>query len=323
MEHDPEAIASDLVRALRGARSQTAFARRLGYRSNVPYTWESGRRWPPASTFLRAAGRVGVDLPAALERFLGSRPAFLATVDPATPEGVAALLTHLRGALPIGEVAARSGRSRFAVSRWLSGRAEPRLPDLLRVVEATSLRLLDFVAAFTDPAALPSTRVAWARLEAARDLAASPWAQAVLLALELAPYQALPAHDDGWIARRLGLPEARVTEALAGLIRAGHVVRVGPRLRRVEVRAVDLRRPASGTALKQHWSEVALDRLRDGAAGVWSYNLFTVSQADLARLEEMQRAHWRAIRALVADSAPAERVVLVNLQLVPLDAGPG
>src|SRR5262245_34102929 len=69
-DHDYDAIARDLVRALRGGRSQVAFARRLGFRSNAVYTWESGRRWPAASVFLDAAERVGIDVRLGLRGFL-------------------------------------------------------------------------------------------------------------------------------------------------------------------------------------------------------------------------------------------------------------
>lgn len=321
MELDHEGLSSELVRALRGHRSQTAFARRLGYRSNVVYTWESGRRWPTASAFLRAAARVGLDVGAGLRTFLRTEPGWIAGLDPTSPEAVAALLADLRGDTPIGQVATRAGRTRFAVSRWLRGQSEPRLPDLLRMVEATSLRLLDFVAIFTDPGALASTRSAWERMQVAKTLAvSSPWAQAVLLALELAPYRALPAHEPGWIAARLGLDEPTVRSALELLERAGQVQFDGTRYAPVEVQSVDVRSPQAGRALKQFWAEVGLDRLRAGAEGIFSYNVFTVSDADLLKLEDMQRAHYRAIRALVADSSPAERVVLVHLQVVPLDS---
>ena len=37
-----EAIAADLVRALRGGRTQAELSRRLGYRSNIVHRWESG-----------------------------------------------------------------------------------------------------------------------------------------------------------------------------------------------------------------------------------------------------------------------------------------
>jgi transcriptional regulator with XRE-family HTH domain len=319
MDLDYDEVARELVRSIRGPRSQTAFARRLGYRSNAVYTWESGRRWPPASVFLTAAGRAGHDVRAIVRGFLRGEPGWLLEIDPASPEGVAALLSDLRGDAPLGPIAARAGRSRFAVSRWLKGQAEPRLPDLLRLIEATSLRVLDFVAQLADPASLASTRAAWERLSAARSLAwTRPWAQVVLLALELAPYQALPAHDSAWLAGRLGLPVEEVDQALALLASAGQARFDGVRWVPVAIQAVDVRDPAAGSALKRFWVDVARDRLAGEAPGTWSYNVFTVSEADLARLEEMQRAHYRAIRSLVAGSGPAERVVLVHLQTVPL-----
>lgn len=320
MELDHDKLASELVRALRGSRSQVALSRRLGYASNAVYTWESGRRWPTASRFLWAATRVGLDLHEAVRTFHRGEPAWLAELDPASPEGVAAWLRDLRGDTPIQQLAERTGRSRFAVSRWLSGRTEPRLPDLLRLVEATSLRLLDFVALFTDPMRLPSTAEASRRLEAARALAwSSPWAQAVLLGLELISYRDLERHSDAALASRLGIDEALVARSLALLQDAGQVRFDGTHYAPVEVLSVDLRQPDRSSALKEHWAEVGLARLRQGSGGLFSYNLFTVSAEDLRRLEALQVAHYRAVRTLVAQSDAAERLVLMNLQLVGLD----
>ena len=87
--------------ALRGSRSQTAWSRRLGYRSNVAYAWESGRRWPTAAETFRACGRAHIDVEASLTRFYGTRPAWLDTFDPSTPEGIAAFLDDLRGSTSI------------------------------------------------------------------------------------------------------------------------------------------------------------------------------------------------------------------------------
>jgi hypothetical protein len=56
---DFDRIARELMVALRGRRSQVAWSRRLGYRSNVAYAWESGRRSPTGAEMLRAAGRGG------------------------------------------------------------------------------------------------------------------------------------------------------------------------------------------------------------------------------------------------------------------------
>ena len=101
---------------------------------------------------------------------------------------------------------ARVGATRLTITRWLRGESEPRLPQLLRFVRATTQRLLDFVAVFADPGSLASTRAAWhdlqAQLRVAYDL---PWSHAVLRALELSDYRHLPRHEPGFVARRLGI----------------------------------------------------------------------------------------------------------------------
>jgi len=314
-----ETIAAELLRALRGRRSQVAFSRRLGYRSNVCHTWETGKRWPTAATALQAARRVGVDLDARLRRFTRFELAFLDHTDPATPEGVAALLRALRRTLSMAVLAQRSGCSRYQVSRWLAGKAQPRLPDLLRLVDASTSRQLDFVAVFVDPADLPCVADRWARLESARTLFwRQPDALTVLMGLDLADYAARP-HRDAWLAARLGLPEATVTEALAALGATGQVVWRAGRWQIREVHTVDTRRfPEAGRALKRHWATVAADRVEQPDAAM-SYNVFTCSDADLQRIRELYRATFTEVRALIAASEPSERVVLVQQHVLPID----
>jgi DNA-binding transcriptional regulator YiaG len=316
-----ETMASELLRALRGRRSQTAFSRRLGYRSNVVYRWESGRAWPTAAATLRAAQKTGVDLRAGLRAFYRVEPRWLRHTDPATPEGVATLLRDLRGSLPIGELARRAGRSRFAVSRWLKGEAEPRLPELLLMVESSSLRLLDFVAILVDPAKLPSAARDWQELQTAREAAYTvPWSHAVLRVLELQDYRAAGRHRSGYIAHRLGISleeEARCLELLARTrqIRKQRGRWVVDRSRTVDTRAD----PERSGPMKDWWTRVALDRIKAGHGELFSYNLFSVSASDLQRVKEAYTAFFQQMRAIIAESEPSERVVLFSAQLVPLE----
>src|SRR5690606_39299074 len=69
-----QTLAKQLIRALRGKRSQVALSRRMKCRSNVVYSWESGRRWPTAATFFELAQKTGIDLRAGLSTFLGALP---------------------------------------------------------------------------------------------------------------------------------------------------------------------------------------------------------------------------------------------------------
>jgi hypothetical protein len=83
---------------------------------------------------------------------------------------------------------------------------------------------------------------------------------------------------------------------------------------------VDTRQdPDAGRRLKAWWARVALDRLQAGDDGLYSYNLFTVSEVDYQRLRELHLAYFRELRSIVAQSSPSERVVLANVQLLGLD----
>jgi transcriptional regulator with XRE-family HTH domain len=312
-------VARRFLVALRGQRSQVQWSRRLGYKSNVAYAWESGRRWPTGAETMRAAARSGIDVPAALERFYGASPTHLPD-DPTSPEGVARLLDDLRGRATVAELARRAGVSRYSLTRWLSAQTQPRLPDFLRVLHAASLRLVDFVACFVDPEDIEPLAGAWRALEARRRGAAElPWTQAVLRALELDDYRALDAHRAGWVASRLGIAVQAEEAALSFLVDTGQV-RFDGRRYRPESLVVDTRMaPEVGRRLKEHWTGVAAEKLREGAPGQYSYNVFTVSRADLERIREMHLAYFRALRAVAAESDRAEVVAVVNVQLVPLE----
>jgi DNA-binding phage protein len=321
---DYERLAAELLRALRGSRSQEAFARRMGCRSNAIYTWEAGRSFPTAARTFEAAARVGVDVPAALARFYRNPPAWLRDAAPTTPATVARLLDDLRGTTPVTSIARATGRSRFAVARWLKGDSEPRLPDFLRLIEASSLRLLDFVACLVDPAALPSIAARHRELEISRRTAyESPWSHAFLRALELQTYRALPAHEPGWLARELGLTRAQEDRCLALLAQSKQIILRNGRYEPVSSAVVDTRADAEAARrLRLFFSKAAAERLQRARAGdaASAYNLFGVSHADLVRLQELQRAYFRQMRAIIAASEPVETIVLASMQLVALNA---
>lgn len=323
---DYELVARQLLRALRGKRSQTAFSRRLGHRSNVAYAWESGRRFPSASRLFRIAARTGRDLRVLFGRpFQPARPpAWIARLDLTGRSAVAAFLRELRGAIPVGVLASRCGCSRFSLSRWLSGATEPRLPDLLRVVHAVLPRdFLDWLSGLCDPSQLPAIRREWERFEALRRVAhEAPHSEAILRVLELESYHATPHPPPGWIAARLGFSADDEARALAALRRARLIRRrrgrwVLDRVYQVSTRQQD---EAALRQLKRFWAGVGSERLERGAGGLFSYNVFSVSAADLARLERLHLEYYDAMRAIIRESTPAECVGLVNLQLFALDA---
>ncbi len=321
---DAEALARDFVRALRAQRSQRGFSRRLGYRTNIAYRWESGRCWPTAAGILAALDRLGHAPREKLRGLYARPPAWLERHRAVSARLVAALLHDMQGDVSHLQLAKASGFSRFQVSRWLNGVTEPRLPEFFRMLDAMSSRALEFVALFFDPAGLPSVAGSWKRLEALR-LAAyeAPWSHAVLRVLELEAYAALPRHRRGWIAERLGIAPADEKRALELLAEAGQVRWDGRHYQVVQLSTIDTRRdPARSRELRAFWIAEARKRLQENRPGFYSYNLFSVSERDFQRIRELHLRYYREMRAIVAESKNSERVGLFCTQLMPLDPGP-
>ncbi|HTV24320.1 MAG TPA: DUF4423 domain-containing protein [Polyangiaceae bacterium] len=319
---DYELIAAELIRSLRGRRSQAAFSRKLGFKSNIVNRWESRDAFPSASTFLGVVASVQKNVqkkqPSVLLRFFPRPPAELGALAPGSPRSVASFLRELRGKTPILSIAKESGYNRYSVSRWLAGSVELRLPQFLHLIEVMSRRLLDFLACCTDPSTLPSVARAHERLALAREAAyAQPWSHAVLRALEL---DGAPRADPAaWLADRLGAPPADIAAALALLEATGQVQRRAGRYTLKQVISVNTAHdPERSRLLKVRWTEAALERLRAGAPGNYGYSIFSISAVDLRRLRDVHLEYVRAMQAIIAASQPGECVGLYCAQLLDL-----
>ena len=306
------AAASQLVRALRGKRSQVAFSRRLSFRSNVAADWENGRRYPRLSLLMASGPRLGVDVSGAMERF--HPPAA-----PAIVEGIGPWLSALAGRTTQIALAERADVSRHQVGRWLSGKAEPRLPELLQLVEAATGRVHDLVAELVPITEVPALAARHAAaLRARRTVFDHPWAAALLPLLETAPYRELPQHDDAWVAERLGIPVGIAAETREALVQSGAARWKGARLVVDGGLTIDTRASVSDkNRLRRFWADRGAERVGDGLT---AFNVFAVPRDDLERIKALQLKFFREMRSLVAAAEPAasDAVGLVVVQVLEL-----
>ena len=309
--------ARQFLRSIRGERSQVAFARRLGYKGNPIADWEAGRRSPTAAEVWRVCGLAGLDVPGAFLRFHSVVAEHIGQADDV---GVAAWLTALRGNTPLHQVAAASGYSRFAISRWLSGQTRPKLPEFLVLVEALTGRVSDLLFGLVAEDKLPVLRERHVARQASRRLAfEEPWTEAVLRVLETRQYVEAKAHRPGFIAERLGISEQDEARCLEKLRQAKVIAWSGTHYAGAEPLTVDtLSAPEKLRILKAHWAGVGLDRLQRprNEQDLLSYNVFSVSEADFQKIRELHRAYFREVRTIVASSEPTEVAAMINVQLM-------
>lgn len=305
-----ELATRQFLRAVRGARSQVAFARRLKYRGNPIADWEAGRRCPTAVEALRACQVSDIDVPAAFLRFqripLGVG---------ASGFDLAAWLDRLRGSTRTVELARRCGSTRYQVARWLAGQTQPRLVDFFGLVQAVTGRLCDLVAELVPIERVPSLRADYDQRLAARKLAyEEPWTEAILRILETDAYRARAAHTPASIAHTLAIAEEIAQRCLGKLEAAGVIARHGALYVPARSLTVDTR---AIPTLKAHWCDVARQRVAAPEPDdVFTYNVLSASHTDIARIRELLVATHRQIRTIVEHTERDEAVALVNLQLL-------
>jgi transcriptional regulator with XRE-family HTH domain len=318
-----EQLSRELMRVLRGGASQRQFSRALGFTSNVAYTWETGRRFPEASVFLRAAGKLEQDFEKRLREVL-ALPEPPRALRFGTPRGVHWLVGELSRQTPVGELALQLEVDRTTLSRWVRGTTEPRLPELLRLIAVGRQRLLAVVELLADPRALRATRAAYDDLLLQERLAYDlPWSHALLRALELDVYRKHPRHDPTRLARAIGIPAREAAAYLQVLEQARQITWDGTHYQSARVMAVDTRNdPAKNLALKRHWARVGVERLgapETPADALFSFNLFAVSEGNWERIRKLQLEYYDRVRAIVDEAPGTDHVVLMNLQLIPLE----
>jgi len=133
-------------------------------------------------------------------------------------------------------------------------------------------------------------------------------------------YLELEEHQEGWISRRLGIPLEMESECMSLLKTSGRVRSEGKRLRVIPIQSIDTRSdPAAGRRLREWWARVGLQYIEEQRPGIFSFNVFSVSDKDYLRLQEMHRSYYRNMRSVIAVSSPEQRVVVANVQLFALD----
>lgn len=302
----------EIVRSVRGKRSQVAFSRRIGYRSNVSADWEGGHRFPTAAKVLYAMERVGIDLPSAFE-------AFHAGSSSVWEQGLSNWLRALQGHSSQGQIAATAGFSRHQVRRWLSGEAEPRLPQFLALLNALTGRTPDWVACFVDIDSIPTlSRQYYAARTAARLAYDHPWSAAIRMLIDSEGYKKNPS--DEYLAKSLGVSLSELEASIEALLHCDLAKRSGTMLTSISTFTSDVKGTAEDRRrLKAHWAQVATDRLNTPRPGdLVSLNLAILSKADLEQVRQLQRSYFRELRSIIASSTPEEEAVLVLMQVLSL-----
>lgn len=307
-------ITHELVRevlvALRGARSQEELSRKLGYSFNQVYRWESGQKrvlWPD---FVAICKAVKAPLKAAMGPL---------TVIEEGYDRAPAIVARLKGPRKVQHLAAELGVPRTTVSRWLSGKTEPPLPDMFKLMEHGTLAFLEFLAALVTIEELPSLKcLHQERMRARNAHYELPYLGGVKPCLGLRGYLELAAHQEGYIANALKISLEEERAALKLLEDIGEIKWNGTKYEAQQTR-LDTRGTREGfSKLNRYWTSRAFGAIdaceRGGQKSLIGYRVYSISEEGYQKIREAHIGFYNSLTAIIAaDDKPREFIMTLNL----------
>lgn len=222
------------------------------------------------------------------------------------------------------ESAKKLGVSRSQISRWMSGRSDPTLEQVLQIAALLNLSLPAFLLALVEMQTLPSIKNEIDLENRERELHFKyPWVGAVILCLRTPKYRALKKHQEGFVAEHLGisLEEERITiEELskAKAINLGKDGLYSPRLTTISLTG----NREGNIALRKYWTNRCLAKLdgpKTGTPMLWPYLVLNTDKKTYQKIFNKVQSLYHEIVALTdTDSIDANEVYIFNLQLLDL-----
>lgn len=308
-------LQTDLVRILRGKRSQAQLSRLLGYGYNQVHFWESGKTKLGWVDFARLCQKTRAPLSAALREVLSYYD---------SPLKVPGLVKHVMGENRVLEYARTTGISRFKLSRWIYGRSEPTLAEVLELIELSTSEFYSFVSVVC-AGKIPET---------IRDRMESdvrclelyekyPWLSLIFCALETRGYLDLRAHSDTFLAKRTGLGLPLVKAAIEDL-RAAHLIvfenhRYVPKLQKLNIRgSAEWRRK-----IVRFWKEAAQENF-DATFGKpqtrHSFKVFNLSEEGFEKVLQAYTRFFNEVGLLInSEKTASDRFFLMSVDFLPCD----
>ena len=316
MELPYGAIQTELLRAARGRQSQARLNQKLGLRSNRYHHWETGQSALPWRMFCRICQATKIPLAETLIHIAGFHE---------NPAQGATLVKHLVGRGRQEEVAKNLGVSRSMISRWKSGKVDPSLEQMLRIINHSFFSLPQFLSRLVDIEKLPSLAEAHRREELERRLHFDhPWVAALLLFLRTAEYNALKTHREGFLSRKLGISLETEREVIQTLKTIGALEYEGeiltPTHRKMSTRGDE----ESERRTREHWTQHALNEIKKGLPSRdrnnWGYMVLNTGPETLPLIRERYFAFFNEVSAIVNSSTDvSDRVYVLNVQFLELD----
>jgi transcriptional regulator with XRE-family HTH domain len=215
-------IAQEILKRIRGSRTQIETSRILGFHYNQYHKWESGDRQIKWDQFIMVCEAFQVQIEGTLRYMLLY---ILKKFDPANAPDILSQFLKISGRNDLDVLARRLHTHQSSIRRWLNGSVMPDLGTVLQFFDLEKDFLDAFIRRIFEVAPGEATYSKSANIEEARLQFFSffPWGLVILAALEVQQFQNLKSEKLPELARFVGIDNEILKMSLSLMVRLGIV----------------------------------------------------------------------------------------------------
>lgn len=312
-------LTAEMIRNIRGTKSQSFVNQRLSFKSNQIHRWETGQRNISWLNFVKLCKIRKIPLaPVLWNTILYDYPI----------ERTDLLVNHLVLGHTTKQVSRTLDLNYHRVRRWQLMKTEPDLIDVLSLMSLLPGQLENFIIRLCEAGAfaVPKSLVVHS-LNPTSVIFRHPIAGALTAVLELDDYQNRDRHSSAEIARLLQTPISEIEECLKALLNSGMVkIDKNGLYKPVEVNIDTSGLDSKNRArLRAFWFERFARQLQSGdlnfsGPSKLSYLLHAVSEAGYTELVEQLRIFYRNVDKIVKldQRRPKTGVYYVGIDIIKL-----
>lgn len=306
-------IQSEVLRAIRGKLTTSAFSAKLGYKFNQYARWEKGERRLAWTDFLAICQTRKLPIKKQISLYLGYEGEL---------EDTGAFTKTLLHGFSIDEVSKATKISRSKISRWVNGKAAPTFNDVFDLLN-WGVNALSFFEPLVDLEKVPTLAKRYEQFKQQRELVFTmPHLDALQEALLVRTYLNLAQHDSKVLAQIAGLPVDVVDRSLEALSKMKQVEKKAGKYKVVEI-GVDYRSDKKRMAkILAHWLKQTtgvVERVTDKPIerSLVGFSVLSLSKEGHEKASNLVREFVRGMHAIGSeDKGPKDGVYVFTTSFV-------
>ncbi|MES2964737.1 MAG: DUF4423 domain-containing protein [Bdellovibrionota bacterium] len=306
-------IQAEVLRAIRGKLTTSAFSAKLGYRFNQYARWEKGDRRLMWTDFVAVCETKKLPIARQVSLYLGYEG------DLGKTDALTKTLLH---GFSIDEVSKATEISRSKISRWVNGKASPAFGDVYDLLN-WGVNVLAFLEPLVDLEKVPSLAKRYEQFKLQRELVFTmPHLDALQEALLVRRYEKSTRHDSRILAEIAGLPVDVVDRSLEALLETKQVEKKSGKYRMTEI-GVDYRADKKRMAkILAHWlrqTTAVVERVTDKPIerSLVGFSVFSLSADAHEKASNLLREFVRGMHTIGSeDKGPKDGVFVFTTSLV-------